>query len=488
MHEIKSSIMVRKSRHSSFGVNPDADTERPEDRPGYRRNATTMSKISRRGNTSAREYHRDNSISQFTGQINSHGIHLHVRVTAHHNNQVGQKQSADAGHRSNHAQLSPGARNVETGGEDKMTSGRHYTGNKIFENDTGMVTNSNAQFANGRESRRSQQRRLASEGILPPIDSGVVGMSTHRAHADFPSLEMPVRQASFGTPTARSPITKPVTADKHGRYLIRDKTVSTMESVKLPDCSPAASGIKRKRRKNLSFMKDQKDRTMNGKINENSRHVHASLTDLTKKLQISQEPEIPAYDRLNADRPVLERSHDNVDEEWKLYSSMGSNPGQEPLTIRKKIEQFKKWHESQSKEKGQGLKLVDSESASGEETVKKAENSETESAQSPGEIVPQGAETRQNNRDTGTRLPEVNSTARPKSARSWITWKTWRGVNESYAYNDVKKYIEDNELMTDEKEDWIQKWVDTVDREFFANKRSDADCSVSGGSSGGATV
>ena len=36
--------------------------------------------------------------------------------------------------------------------------------------------------------------------------------------------------------------------------------------------------------------------------------------------------------------------------------------------------------------------------------------------------------------------------------RTMITWKTWRNANESYAYCDVNKYIEDNELLPEEKE------------------------------------
>ena len=42
------------------------------------------------------------------------------------------------------------------------------------------------------------------------------------------------------------------------------------------------------------------------------------------------------------------------------------------------------------------------------------------------------------------------------------TWRTWRSVNESYAYKDVSQYIEDNDLMTDEKATRIQDWVASV--------------------------
>jgi hypothetical protein len=39
------------------------------------------------------------------------------------------------------------------------------------------------------------------------------------------------------------------------------------------------------------------------------------------------------------------------------------------------------------------------------------------------------------------------------------TWRTWRDVNDSYAYSDVRKYIKDNELMGSEKEEWIAMFV-----------------------------
>ena len=46
--------------------------------------------------------------------------------------------------------------------------------------------------------------------------------------------------------------------------------------------------------------------------------------------------------------------------------------------------------------------------------------------------------------------------------RTMITWKTWRNINESYAYCDVNKYIEDNELLPEEKEKRIYQWIDDV--------------------------
>ena len=44
---------------------------------------------------------------------------------------------------------------------------------------------------------------------------------------------------------------------------------------------------------------------------------------------------------------------------------------------------------------------------------------------------------------------------------SHMSYKS-RDPNDSYAYNDVKKYIEENELMSPEKEKSIQSWVSLV--------------------------
>ncbi len=45
------------------------------------------------------------------------------------------------------------------------------------------------------------------------------------------------------------------------------------------------------------------------------------------------------------------------------------------------------------------------------------------------------------------------------------TWKTWRNVNESYAYTNVARYIELNELMPEDKEKRIKEWIEDVARE-----------------------
>ena len=44
------------------------------------------------------------------------------------------------------------------------------------------------------------------------------------------------------------------------------------------------------------------------------------------------------------------------------------------------------------------------------------------------------------------------------------TWRTWRHHDESYAYSDVDRYIEENELMDEEKIFFIKKWIVEVNR------------------------
>ena len=43
------------------------------------------------------------------------------------------------------------------------------------------------------------------------------------------------------------------------------------------------------------------------------------------------------------------------------------------------------------------------------------------------------------------------------------TWRTWRSANESDAYKNVQRYIEENDLMSAEKSSRIQEWMASVD-------------------------
>ena len=57
------------------------------------------------------------------------------------------------------------------------------------------------------------------------------------------------------------------------------------------------------------------------------------------------------------------------------------------------------------------------------------------------------------------------------------TWRTWRHYDESYAYDNVDQYIEENELMDDEKMYHIQQWITAVARaQHEPDVDSDDDC------------
>ncbi|GFO10256.1 hypothetical protein PoB_003676100 [Plakobranchus ocellatus] len=189
-------------------------------------------------------------------------------------------------------------------------------------------------------------------------------------------------------------------------------------------------------------------------------------------------------------------------------------PPEEPFSIRKKIEQFRKWHEEQYIDKlkrfesdvvgggagresspggvrtgnlqnaSNGLvdyaKVLEGKIAAGNsENVNygdfvavsveigglagKAEPQKTylqHFGRDPETCNRKHAVTTIVSRDGPERVTEPPQ-ARPISA---ATWKTWRDVNTSDAYKDVKKYIRDNDLMDEEREAWIKSWIADVEQ------------------------
>lgn len=150
--------------------------------------------------------------------------------------------------------------------------------------------------------------------------------------------------------------------------------------------------------------------------------------------------------------------------------------GGESFSIRKKIEQFRRWHEEQYREKIKKLKQeVDhqydvenhklSRQVAGVRETPTSKNDHSVTIDH--EIVDRGSSPKSQERMEEDREPvnglsaTTDTKPRTESAR---TWKTWRQVNDSYAYNDVKKYIKDNELMDAEKELWIKKWIIEVNK------------------------
>lgn len=147
----------------------------------------------------------------------------------------------------------------------------------------------------------------------------------------------------------------------------------------------------------------------------------------------------------------------------------------ESFSIRKKIEQFRRWHEEQYREKIKKLKQevdhqFEAEHSKISRTVGAALRDETPTSKIEMSIVDEidnqpsdgSHEKMDEERDT-VALTLTNGTSKPRSG-SARTWKTWRDVNDSYAYNDVQKYIKENELMDDEKSLWIKKWILEVNK------------------------
>lgn len=150
--------------------------------------------------------------------------------------------------------------------------------------------------------------------------------------------------------------------------------------------------------------------------------------------------------------------------------------GGESFSIRKKIEQFRRWHEEQYREKIKKLKQEVDHQYDVEQHkfarqivgLRETPTSKNDhSVTIEHEIVervcsPKSQEKMEEDKETTNALSATTDTKpRTESAR---TWKTWRHVNDSYAYNDVKKYIKDNELMDPEKEMWIKKWIIEVNK------------------------
>ncbi|KAL4218332.1 hypothetical protein ACF0H5_023070 [Mactra antiquata] len=145
----------------------------------------------------------------------------------------------------------------------------------------------------------------------------------------------------------------------------------------------------------------------------------------------------------------------------------------ESFSIRKKIEQFRRWHEEQYREKIKRLKQEVDHQFEAEHTkatrqvgvYRDTPTSKNEaSLVTEHEKVPSEVSNEKMDQDKHTPNPvSVTDTSKPRSA-SAKTWKTWRNANDSYAYSDVQKYIKENELMDDEKAGWIKKWILEVNK------------------------
>ncbi|ESO85326.1 hypothetical protein LOTGIDRAFT_235825 [Lottia gigantea] len=194
--------------------------------------------------------------------------------------------------------------------------------------------------------------------------------------------------------------------------------------------------------------------------------------------------------RAKTDKKNVSKSSENtprlVPNDSQKHKSKGQKNSkhknlEEPFSIRRKIEQFKRYHEEQYLIKLQKLKQ-DSEikielskrrpSPVKEHVAKEREVPRIRSLDKISSRTDQDTTTSADDADSGNESAFnlstiIKSTAsRQKSAK---TWRTWRDVNDSYAYTDVNKYIVDNELMTAEKAEWIRDWTVNVNKELFQN-------------------
>lgn len=150
------------------------------------------------------------------------------------------------------------------------------------------------------------------------------------------------------------------------------------------------------------------------------------------------------------------------------YREIKKPKGDENFSIRKKIEQFRKWHEQEMinhKIEKLHKEIDDQYDADKKKANKPLINvDELPTVFSPKHSSTHGKKTSLEEKGRNKSLHEdmiQDDSGRTEIERSPSeqTWRTWRDVNDSYAYTDVKKYIRDNELMGNEKEDWIKKWV-----------------------------
>jgi hypothetical protein len=207
---------------------------------------------------------------------------------------------------------------------------------------------------------------------------------------------------------------------------------------------------------NSSPVNEKRPRGRHGRksnsFNENDLERHHDIKELT-----IQSNQIGLYKR--AERKQRDTSRGKADESF---------------SIRKKIEQFRRWHEEQYREKIKKLKQeVDHQFEAEHNRISRQVGTFRETPTSKNEMsvtldvekVPSEVSQEKMEQDKSTPNPMslTNETSKPRSG-SARTWRTWRNVNDSYAYNDVQKYIQENELMDDEKSLWIKKWIIEVNK------------------------
>lgn len=192
-------------------------------------------------------------------------------------------------------------------------------------------------------------------------------------------------------------------------------------------------------------------------------------------------------------KPAAAAPKPHISRRVSMQSLPKQTSGEEPFSIRRKIEQFRKWHDEQYMEK---LKKLRMEPERDRRVANHPELSTPAAKQSSVEIIDFAKILEENMKNSGKSSDKkqtrektnsngnfskptsklVASTtdkqfsfgshlkkSKSKRCKSGGTWRTWRDVNDSYAYDNVTKYIEENELMPPDRVDWIQSWLKDVE-------------------------
>ncbi|XP_067664558.1 uncharacterized protein [Haliotis asinina] len=322
----------------------------------------------------------------------------------------------------------------------------------------------------GAEPSKRYRKRMVRTGSEPSIFPPISITRSDIGHTSPPTSNVLTVRSDMSTPQATkedapSPIPKRETQKSRNTNNLSVDVSKSQEMVRL---SPIA-------------FSDRKSKT-DGKTEK-----HVSLTPR------GSIPKINAKGLLESQRQ--ERSNSLTDSQNRNERSTTDSPNrhrgkgkhskskviEEPFSVRRKIEQYRRWHEEQYLQKLKRLKQdADSEEkdtptdVSGtKETGKRPEidlakildEKSLAVTVKPVRTIKSGDENN-NNSDVieTTVIPDITQRKRSHRLKSGCTWKTWRDVNESDAYSDVKKYIEDNELMNSEKESWIKAWICEVER------------------------
>ncbi|XP_059179590.1 uncharacterized protein LOC131958521 [Physella acuta] len=211
--------------------------------------------------------------------------------------------------------------------------------------------------------------------------------------------------------------------------------------------------------KNSNFYTfDKERRVIKFLAEDNSLHLSPTL----RRNKVLSTQAAPAQRRPSREKKLVFKKS-NLKSPPKLTAS------EEPFSIRRKIEQFRKWHEEHYTDKLNLMRLDANNSNSvnktstktfpGVDFTKVLEQSITQNRKE--ETIENKTDKNNNSKfvDITQRGLVTHIRLRPETTS---TWKTWRGVNESYAYTNVDTYIRDNELMDEERKEWIQLWLRDV--------------------------